>query len=333
MSDRAAKKQKQRLKREAKRSRHQKLATLSPYRKVEMFSNLHACYINSDWRTRGQAIGYVVRQMRDGSMTFMTFLIDLWCAGLKDIWAKFDLFSDEVNEYVKHTRENMGTSMTRVSLDEIKPLLAAGVRFARQNGFRLPADLQKCLAFVGEIDSTNADLTGFGYEGDPGKLYWMAPLSDLRKRLVGCTVEEFLAKPNVEYMAELGEDYFEEEDENARFDRLLAQFEEFADVGFDEITAWLESQGEAPSPDLLTGFKMIFAGTLLRFADKNNDVDMRDAATELVLDAVDRDVTQLESQSESLQLGKAQIKRWLETFKSHDEAMATLLAKVNEQTP
>jgi hypothetical protein len=96
--------------------------------------------------------------------------------------------------------DRMDVRMPEVPLEEAAAIVAGGIRFAVQNGFRLPAHYQRWTTFLGgKLDWQHADLSAFGVEGG-AKLRWVAPMEDLRARLIGSTVEQFLARPDVEFI-------------------------------------------------------------------------------------------------------------------------------------
>lgn len=296
-----------------------------------MFSEVTACYLNADWRERGQAIGYVVREMRDGSLAMTTFLIDLWCAGLKDIWAKFELYNDEVDDSVKRTRESMGSAMVRVPVEDIRRLLTAAVRFARQNGFRLPSDWQKCAVFVGGLDEIDsADLTGFGWEGDPNKLHWCAPLHDLRSRLIGCSAEEFLRRPNVHYTMEIGgNEQVDEEPDKVLFRKLESNSKRFIHASTKLASEWLTSIGETPDPKLFEASIIEFARPWLAKNASAGDKAME--MMEAVIASIAVDLLHFTGGPEDMEEHANAIDqfcRWMDSFPSGEAAIDAVNAEM-----
>jgi hypothetical protein len=125
------------------------------------------------------------------------YLVDLWCAGLKDAWGWRDASMEEFRERVLKGHPSP-SALVRGDLDLIARLVAGGIRFARQNGFRLPPKYERWTALLGEIGPTaEADLRDFGVDG---KLRWVGPVSDLKARLIGCPLEEFLSRQDVEFI-------------------------------------------------------------------------------------------------------------------------------------
>ena len=91
--------------------------------------------------------------------------------------------------------------VARLSTSEAKRLVAGGVRFARQNGFKLPPHYERWTAIFGDLgDLAAVDLTDFGVEGG---LRYVGTKAFLQRRLAACTVDEFLNRPDVQWV--LGE--------------------------------------------------------------------------------------------------------------------------------
>jgi hypothetical protein len=85
-----------------------------------------------------------------------------------------------------------------VDLALVKRLVAGGIRFARQNGFRLPPHYERWLKVIGGVgDTETADLSNFGVDGG---LRYTGTIEGLREKLIGCRVEDFLARPDVQYI-------------------------------------------------------------------------------------------------------------------------------------
>lgn len=247
MSD-ARRKERKRLKREKKRNEIRRLQSVSPYQRLSQ-GDVVECRINSDWRQRGQAAGFILRQGPDGKLGMAAFMVDSWCAGLKDIWGRLDIFREDYDHAVQRMSEQMDGTVKVCSLEEAAGVLAGGIRFAQQNHFRLPPHYQRWAALFGPVEAANADLTHFGVEG--GKLRWYGPLFDLQNRYLG-RVEDFLARGDVEYIVGVDEEQWEDDDEDEDdFDEddeqdddlppELVAFVDAIDQLADSISQWCET--------------------------------------------------------------------------------------------
>lgn len=211
----AKKKERKRLKREKKKALIRKRDSVSPYRRIAEAGHVVECWINSDWRERGQATPFVLVRQPGGAVAMATFMVDLWCAGLKDAWGKLDITRDEFDRIIEAMSDRMDRTLVKVDVAEVRQVVAGALRFAKQNGFRLPPHYDRWVGFCGDLGDWlhTADLSHFGINGNPRKLRWVGPMSDLRKRLIGSTGEEFLAQPNVEVITDMGEEDFYDDDD------------------------------------------------------------------------------------------------------------------------
>lgn len=242
MPDRAKRKQQQRQKRRDKRRQAQRAQGGSPYARIGDSGELVACYVNRDWREDGKASLYLLRRVPGGGHAMAAFLVDLWCIGLKDAWGRLDIsYSDFIESIERVPRE---ADLVRVDLDLARRLVAGGIRFAGQNGFRLPRNYRRWTALLGGLpDPETADLSDFGVDGG---LQYVGPMDDLRQRLAHGTVEEFLSRKDVKYLIEeLGP---------ALRDETELAVDEVADLvtdrALEKVRQWCFSNGLVPHPRL-----------------------------------------------------------------------------------
>ncbi|MGB2824643.1 MAG: hypothetical protein WBF17_26950 [Phycisphaerae bacterium] len=241
---RLKKKERRRLKRKEKRKQAIRLRNQSPYGLLRSAGSVEACLINDDWRQSGLAVIYVLCRAPGRPPAMGNFLIDLWCAGLKDAWGRLDFTHEDFRELVDNASWKTGLEFVDCGLDLARKLLAGSVRFAHDNGFRLPPRYESWLAVLGGVgDWSTADLGDFGVDG---KLRWVGPMADLRRRLAGCSVEEFLARDDVDFIAGLDEPI--PYDESA--DELDADLQLLHGNILDAIRRWCFANGEAPHPRL-----------------------------------------------------------------------------------
>ncbi|MFI5378593.1 MAG: hypothetical protein ACHRHE_04795 [Tepidisphaerales bacterium] len=203
MSDQARRKERQRQKRKAKQEMIRKQNAVSPYKRLAE-GRLVTCLVNEGWKEKGMADVHVLRVGPAGIAGVAVFLVDCWCAGLKDAYGRIGVSQSEYLRNVRQRAQDAGLDHVEIPLEEAARVVAGGIRFAVQNGFRLPSHYDRWLPFVGSVDWRTADLTGFGRAN--GELLWMGSREDLRKRLIGCTVEEFLQRADVKYIMEVSPD-------------------------------------------------------------------------------------------------------------------------------
>jgi hypothetical protein len=292
MADAARRKERKRLKREKKRAQMRRVMAGSPYKRVGQVGEIEACYINADWQSGGLASIHVVRQNPGGGMALGCFLIDLWCAGLKDVWGSLDMASDDIADHIARTKEQF--ELVRIEPEAARHLVAGSIRFARQNGFKLPAHFDRWINFLGGVPSpARADLRSFGKDGG---LLWVGPMDDLRRRLIGCSVDQFLARPGVHFVTEIedfGEDEFADEDFDddaeddleAEMDGLGEEFEAMVEPIVREATEKCRKLGEQPSELMTDAVRTILLSAAIRSVATEGDASEKETVRGIIKSA------------------------------------------------
>jgi hypothetical protein len=195
MGNDAGRKERRLLKRQRKRLTQERLHGGSPYRKLNGPGEIVACYVNADWRDAGIATIHVLKRI-PGGHAMAAFLVDLWCIGLKDAYGRLDILPSEFDEGLDRARADM--EIARIDPALALRLIRGSIRFARQNGFRLPSKYDRWVSLLGDVgDCSSADLSDFGIDGG---LRYVGTMEDLRKRLIGCSVEQFMSRKDVHYI-------------------------------------------------------------------------------------------------------------------------------------
>jgi len=279
MSDAARRKERQRLKREKKKGQHRRAMAASPYKRIGQAGKLEACYINAGWQENGLASIHLVRENPQRGFALACFLIDLWCAGFKDAWGQLNLLHDDIDRHVDRAEERF--ELVRIEPDAARHLVAGAIRFARQNGFRLPAHYERWVNLLGEIpDPATADLRSFGKDGG---LLWVGSLEDLGKRLIGCSLDDFLDRPDVDFVApEEGFDEPDWEDESEDDSGEEIELDEALDQSIEDtckrLTRFCASRGEPLPPLMRDAVQLVLAGCYVQVADL--DLKPADDATD-----------------------------------------------------
>ena len=269
MSDAARRKERQRLKREKKKAQERRAMAGSPYKRIGQAGKLEACYVNADWEAGGIAAIHLIRQNPQGGMALACFLIDLWCAGLKDAWGAIDMTSDDTDGHLKRAGEVF--DLVRIDPEAARHLVAGAIRFARQNGFRLPPHFERWTNVLGDLpDIATADLRQFGKDGG---LLWVGSLDDLQRRLIGCSVDEFLARPNVHFISEVEDlddaELDDDEDDDSLkdeedFEEFLKDFGALTEECYSNALRRCQERGETPMPEMREALSAMLLGQLLR---------------------------------------------------------------------
>src|SRR5207248_7624217 len=106
-------------------------------------------------------------------------------------------------DYVKRMEERSDLPLERTDVQTVRHVVAGAIRFASENGFRLPHKFERWTLLIGGVgDWHTADIREFGIGG---KLRWCGPMHDLKKRLIRGSVDDFLQRPDVEFITDADE--------------------------------------------------------------------------------------------------------------------------------
>lgn len=94
---------------------------------------------------------YVLRRTSVHGLVMAAFLVDMWCAGLKDARGRLSATMDAFQEWVPNPRGGIRQGFKQVDPAAVRRLVAGGIRFAEQNGFRLPSRDQRWTAMLGDL--------------------------------------------------------------------------------------------------------------------------------------------------------------------------------------
>lgn len=280
------------------------------------------CLINANWRENGMAVLHVlVRSANDGHAA-ATFLIDPWCLGLKDADGNLHTSTEEFNILMDWVAQD-GVELVTIEPAAARRLVAAGIRFARENGFHLPDRYERWTALLGDIgDPMTADLSDFTHEG---LVYYQGPRADLARRLVRGTVEDFLNRPNVDA------DFFEDEDSDDALNVSEPVAEAMLrDSVLSQIEAACASRGECVDPHLQEAWLAVFeeiaaAGRVAVHPGDAGDSGLRSRELPEMDDDHAADRAEIDLDDEKYSNAKRQISAFLQSIKSPDALVSTLL--------
>ncbi|MDB5303923.1 MAG: hypothetical protein JWM97_1472 [Phycisphaerales bacterium] len=333
MADAARRKEKQRLKRKQKQIAARKSAGVTALQKIASAGGTLECWVNDRWQDQGMAGLFVLGHTAGGRHAFAGFLIDVWCVGLKDAWGQAEISRAEFMERLfKPWSQRMHPY--KLEVPEARRLVAAGVRFARQNGFRLPNGWEKWASILGDLgDVASADLTGFTKDG---KLLYIGNPEFLRQRLVGCTVEEFFSRPGQEWISppeDLPFSWADVDEDDELWDAANTGVEDDEEDGIDAeeaeasiqrvvgrttqaVRQWCESNGVAPHPRMEDAAAIVLVNVLSQ--PLPGDAASRDAILEETLKQEPPETR------EDLRAAIDQIAACLGSYKSPAEAFKSL---------
>lgn len=324
MAGNSSKKERHRLKRKKKKDQRRRHQSISPYLRMGSTGQVEKCLINENWKEDGIASIQILCQVPTGDYALAVFLVDTWCVGLKDAWCRLDVSLGEFHDMMNNHPLEM--NLIDVDLEVVRGLVAGGIRFAKQNGFRLPRRYERSLKIIGGVgDIDSADLSDFGKDG---KLVWCGPIDDLRKCLIGSTLDEFIARDDVDVIAEFGfnapssfdEDDLSSSDVNETMDDIA---ESVCDQMLNGARQWCFANSESPHPRLEEVVELTIE-SIMQIPNDDNTFDVDEMNTDYVAEKGISNMQtflSVESQddTEDLNLAMDQFKRYMGSFESSED--------------
>ncbi|MEX6687855.1 hypothetical protein QTN47_10140 [Danxiaibacter flavus] len=93
------------------------------------------CYINADWEDSGIASIFVSRKHINGNITAASYLVDLYCAGVKDSFYHFNEDESAVDQYLDFCADS-GMEMHECEYALVHNIVYTAVEFASEYGIR-----------------------------------------------------------------------------------------------------------------------------------------------------------------------------------------------------
>ncbi len=314
MSHSARSREKRRRKEALKKRQARRRQAGGPFRLIARSGTIQSCLVNADWRETGEASIYMLCRAPGQPDTVISFLIDLLCLGLKDAFGRIGCAWNVLMDKAADS----GLDLVEMDVEQARRLVAGSVRHSQENNFALPRRWQRWTAILGltQEDIDRADLSDFA---PGGKLVYCGSRTDLRNRLIDCTVEEFLARPNVEVGWTNGPVLDDEEELD--FDERVS---EATQATLNKIRQWCFANGEQPHPFLADAME-IMAEAMIQTAPVDPDSPEARENHEQTQAKVDA-MLAMESRARQVQLQAAldQLVRFANTFQSIDEYLAFL---------
>jgi hypothetical protein len=127
---------------------------------------IYECMISSGWRDAGIASIFVARKHNNGNVTYGSYLVDIWCLGLKHTHCQFNADISDWNK-IKDEHE-MGQRYEPVDYNLAHNIIFGGIEFAEDYGFKPHKDFSLS-QFILEEDDERIPIIDveFGVEGKP----------------------------------------------------------------------------------------------------------------------------------------------------------------------
>lgn len=202
---------------------------------------IYECLVRSDWEEAKMATVLIARDHTNGNITVCSYLVDLFCLGVKDSMYLFNVPVHEYEEFKEKFNSNM--EMTEVDYTLAHNIVYAGVEFAEEFGFKPHKDYESVTKFMLEEDTEDIELIEIECGNDGKPLYMRGPFEDDAKaRKIIAQLEKNAGSGNYEYIDgfdEFDDDDFDYDDEHDdddedEFDDDDDEVNEFAEMAFDE---------------------------------------------------------------------------------------------------
>jgi hypothetical protein len=264
------KKQRHKAKRQAKREAARRRESISPVKRLASCSGELECWMSDGFEEVGQ-IQIFAYKCGAGMTGIACFLVDRGVVGLKDAWTRMRIDRVELDEMLQASRDR-GIPMKRCTPDDVRRWVAGGIRWAHDNGMRLPKDWVRAAAFFGGVgDWASADVSQFEKEfaGHP---------EDLRRRLIASPFDEFVQRSDINFIFSHDAPVL---DDRAGDDLDPDVDEDFIDLPIEELNAlaqeltesaaelarlterWLTEKNEAPSKELVQAWISTMVASML----------------------------------------------------------------------
>lgn len=173
---------------------------------------LHQCYINSDWQEGGMATVIVVRKMRNGNLIVGSYIVDVYCLGVKDTFFKTNLAEHQFEEELLPIyTERMGLDMVKIEPTLAFNIVYGAVEYAEDLGFEPHKDFKITEYILDDVESIDYMDIEFGKDGKP---HYMSGPHDNIERIIA-VLDKNVGSGNYHYAVHvdgLEEEIFEEED-------------------------------------------------------------------------------------------------------------------------
>ena len=192
-----------------------RLVMSSPHIREARAYPIQSCWVQEGWEEAGIAVVVVARRQPNGRLLFGTYMVDLYCLGLKDTYARTDIAEGDFRpRYLDQIYA--ANPPVRILPELAHEIIYGGIAYAAQYGFKPHADfrLTRHILDLPEAHRPTGKVV-FGYEGKP---FYVAGPHD-RVKAIMAQLRRTAGEGNYTYLMpveELSTDLFEadsEEDE------------------------------------------------------------------------------------------------------------------------
>ncbi len=171
-------------------------------------------YINEDWQTAGLAVISAVRIMPSGNIVYGTYLVDVFCLGVKDAGYRFNLKSSDAQDEIMQRYELTGLEAIEIKPDFAQNIIYGAIEYAAQFKFAPHKDFDLAEYILDPADEIPFMDIEFGKNGRPFYISGPHDNVDLILHKLNITV----GVGNYETLIRLGGSYDEFDDYDDDYD-------------------------------------------------------------------------------------------------------------------
>lgn len=247
------------------------------------------CWLGYEKEIDRKKLLRVLRDVRGGGTVAVDFMLDYDGFGVKNAHCVLDVDRSFAREHMRAASRDGELTFAKVELTFARREVAAAAAWSRTKGFRPPENFDRCVRVLGGIgEALEEDLKAFGIGN--GKVLVTGTHADIERRLAGQTLQEFMAREDVQYIMEVDDDDFDERfydsdddtladsdaqvdalDESEIVDHVNLIFSSAVQPLAEQVRAWCRETGRKPAeslPMVIGAFLRIFLG---RKIDKVSD--------------------------------------------------------------
>jgi len=168
---------------------------------------LHECHVLKDWQEQLFGNLIVSRRDPDGYITFVAFLLDFGCLGVKDIMIKWQVSDQAYAEHAGITSERQGERLD-LSVHDAMKLVETARDYGEQLGFHQPRSYEHAIRMLRGGDPEQSALTVTC--GRDGKPFYIAGPRDNADSIMRHLAEN-LGPDGFHYIAPLFDPDFDDE--------------------------------------------------------------------------------------------------------------------------
>jgi SEC-C motif len=129
---------------------------------------IYECKVIENWEETGISPVYVVRELANGAYVFVSYLVDFWCLGIKDVIIKIGITESELMHLFKNNY-----SLITIPYQDARSLVLGAIDFARTLDIPPHSSWNGVASSFIEANQPYEQKFSFGKDGSP--LYFSGP--------------------------------------------------------------------------------------------------------------------------------------------------------------